>query len=161
MRLNEFIKKNADEFNNEEPLNGHFERFEQRLLKNKQKHKKPSSIWWLAGVAAAMILLLILLPRNSEKDVKCIMSAEMKETQNYYVSVLQSETETVEKLLENIDANTKQEVMKDVKIIITESEEFSTTFCNSSDAGTAIMVEYYQAKIQALQNIITIFERYN
>ena len=39
MRLEDFIKNNAEDFNNEEPPKGHFERFEQRFT-GKQTEKE-------------------------------------------------------------------------------------------------------------------------
>ncbi|MDR1054792.1 MAG: hypothetical protein LBL90_02990 [Prevotellaceae bacterium] len=162
MRLEDFIKNNVDEFNNKEPSTGHFERFEQRLKENQNQNRKPSNLRWLISVAAVMVGLMIgltLFVKERKNPTKgCIMSGEMLETQNYYVSILNDEVKRVEMLLGDVVPEIRDEVMGDVKQIVADSESFTRNFCNNSETGTAVIVEYYHAKIQAVQNITTIFE---
>ena len=97
-------------------------------------------------------------PQGMNNNV-CILSPEMEETQKYYMSVLDSEVSNIEKILNNVDdEEVRDEVMGDVKSLMEDTENFKTNFCNSSEEGMATMVEYYQVKIQALENIASIFE---
>ena len=169
MRIEDFIKENREKFNTEEPLKGHFERFEQRLKKSKEEGKKenthyrsPSNLKLLISIAAVMVGLVFgftfFMNGEQKSQSICIVSGEMHETQNYYMSRLNAEAVHVEQLLNNVEPETRSEIMGDIKKIIDESENFASTFCNSSDNGIAIMMGYYQIKIETLQNISSIFE---
>lgn len=161
MRIDDFFKNNYDAFNSEEPKDGHFERFEKRLKASKQRYRF-ITLQRLMGMAAVMagilVGLMFFMRQQANSSEHCVMSDEMIETQNYYLAIINSEAAHIEKLLTKVDPDTQNEVMADVRIIVSGSKSFTSEFCNNSESGTAIMVEFYQAKIQALQNIISIFE---
>lgn len=162
MRLEDFIKNNRDKFDDEEPLTGHLERFEQRLVAPKQN--KRAGLRWIVAVAALLSGLVIVLTffvgQQDDKRI-CVLSTEMQETQNYYLLVLDKEVGHVKELLNDVDDEIREEIMSDVNKIVSNADGFTDNFCNNSEDGIATMVDYYQAKIQAVKNISSIFESKN
>jgi hypothetical protein len=160
MNIEYWISNNAGEFNAEEPGTDHARRFEERLKIHRHHKIRARRRMMAASVMAGLITGTIALvnwePRQPQM---CEYSDEMLEIQAHYGSCLNAKAEQVQKYLADIDANTRTEVMQDVMQIITEAKTFPQNSCNSSgNDAIAIMAEFYQTRISALQYMISFFE---
>ncbi|MDR1896375.1 MAG: hypothetical protein LBR10_06255 [Prevotellaceae bacterium] len=163
MWLDDFIKQNQDAFNSEEPPKGHFKRFEKRL--NRSTQRKPgrkrklqtivniaAALGFVAGVAASWMFF------TYRHNAQCVLSPEANKIKQHYTLILNNKTRDIEQLLCRFDEDVCKEIMGDVKTVTQNSENFSHSFCNGSDNGIAVMVDFYNLQIQTLQNISSVLE---
>lgn len=106
--LEDFIKRNKERFGEDEPTDGHLDRFLRKLDKEEEIRKSPVITFW--RVAAAVIILVtlsvsVLLPRfNGPDDVQygsmslSDVSDDLAEVEMYYQSKLESEYEELNAL---------------------------------------------------------------
>jgi hypothetical protein len=96
--LDTVFKNLANKFDIEEPPIGHFNRFEAKL--NNQKSGKNRYKIITTIVAAASVILFIGIWIGNQQAQKGLqlasVSAEMQESQNYFVSVIQKELHVIE-----------------------------------------------------------------
>lgn len=109
--LEDFIKKNRADFESQDPIGGHQERFLRKLDRLEEKQGQGRILFW--RIAAAIIVLAVvcvsvLLPRfNGPADVQYgsmtlgDVSNELADVEQYYQSKLSAEYAVVEKLSES------------------------------------------------------------
>ena len=160
MRIEDFIKENIDEFNVEEPNEGHFERLEQRLKSRKRKQVKMYTYLSAAAIASCIIIGQAIWKNFQQNSMpSCTFSDEIVELQNYYNSTLNAEIEQVEKLIAVADPGIHPDMTQDIAQIKIETQQISLDICgNSGDNVIAALVEFYQSQITALQNMSEIIE---
>ena len=164
MQLDDYIKNNADKFNDEEPPEGHRQRFEQRLkgISVKKRNKIPilknAYFYPAAAIIIGITSGLLFLARSGNAAHICLLSEEMLETQNYYASELDTNVERLKKILADVDADARAEVMTEVEIIMEDSEKLPPVLCNNNDESFNVLVNFYNSKINTVQNIILIME---
>jgi hypothetical protein len=163
--LERLILNNRSSIQDEEPLEGHFERFEARLLQN----KKPAQIITLRAILkVAAIVVFALLAVNqariyffTEKQENLSLgsiSAEYREVEFYYTNAIQLGMNQWEKLKdEGLISETEQQMMQ------TEQEEFDLMYqklledlkANPEDERVInAMLEYYQSRMNVITLII-------
>ena len=98
MKLNEFINKNREEFDSEEPSAQHFQNFASRLAKEAapKKRSKTRLIYSITSVAASILLLAGVFfmfenPRTEEisspqQTLLSDVSNEYKETEIFFIN---------------------------------------------------------------------------
>lgn len=175
--IDELILKNLEELNDNEPEEGHFERFEARLkLQNK---KKKVNLKMIMKVAAAVVFVLLaanqtaiyLSPDNKgniftmfgKNDVTLAsVSPEYGEVEFYYTNAI------------NVGLNQWQELENqglistdEKKMMDDELSEFETRYKNLQQDLAAnpndervinAMLEYYQAKLSVINMIVNKLE---
>ncbi len=106
--LEDFIKENRTDFEDQVPIEGHQERFLRKLDRLEEKQDHSRVLFW--RIAAAIIVLVVvcvsvLLPRfNSPADVQYgsmtlgDVSNELADVEQYYQSKLSEEYAAVDKL---------------------------------------------------------------
>ncbi len=175
--IDELILKNLEELNDNEPDEGHFERFEARLkLQNK---KKKVNLRMIMKVAAAVVFVLLaanqtaiyLSPDNKgniftmfgKNDVTLAsVSPEYGEVEFYYTNAI------------NVGLNQWQELdnegfisTDEKKMMDDELSEFETRYKNLQQDLAAnpnderiinAMLEYYQAKLSVINMIVNKLE---
>ena len=156
MNLEDFIKTNIDEFDTEEPRDGHFERFAERINK---KHRKITILRWSASVAVSVILLATVGILRQNPIPVCNFSDEVVELQNYYESTLNAEIDRVEKLIAMADFDIRTDMAHDIAQIKIETGQIPSDICgDSGDNAVAVLVEFYQNRITALRYMSGIIE---
>lgn len=157
MRLEDFIKDNYEEFNNNEPTDGHFERFETKLRNNrtpKRIHFKP--YYWIAASLIGLVIASgFYFSYQKSHSNACILSAEVQNVQNYYSAQMNEEIEKLQIVLDDVNPETREKIMKDVEIMKSDSENLPEIFCDGSNnkKAVAVIVRHYEAKIKAVQSI--------
>lgn len=102
------------QWDNDEPMAGHQDRFLDRLEKKKQKPKAKKLLYWIAMPAAAVIALMLSLLftfspfDNGEKMAK--VSPKVKETQMYFATIINTELTKV-----------KQENSPETKVLVQDA----------------------------------------
>ena len=93
MKLENLINQNRDSFDDYEPESGHFERFENKLYKNKSSRSSLKVYLMAASIVAVSLvatLMLYLLQanvpqlQNNQGIAQHELSQEYRETENYY-----------------------------------------------------------------------------
>ena len=163
--LERLIIKNRSSLQDEEPLEGHFDRFEARL----QKASKPSlkiNFRPVLKIAAIVVFTLLagnqariwLTPEKKETLSLGSISKEYKEVEFYYTSAIQVGMNQWKKLSdEGLVSVTEQEMMKK------EQQEFDANYQKlqkdleanpNDDRVINAMLEYYQARMNIINLII-------
>ena len=161
--LENIISENKDFFNDAEPLDGHFGRFEEKLEKEFGKRKKLNfRIVWQVAAAVAFIFLTInqaiifFAPKENQNINLASVSPEYGEIEMYYVSAINSG-------LLNWNALQNEGILtaEEKSMLDEELKEFDLTFKNLQEELKAnpddervinAMIEFYQSKL----NVITI-----
>jgi len=159
------ILDNRDSIQNDEPLEGHFERFEARL----QKASKPTrkmNFQFVLKVAAVLVFALLAVNQarlwfNTEKEAPLSLgsiSPQYREVEFYYTTAIRTDMKQL-RLLENeglINDSEKQMLQK-------EQKEFDQMYqklledlkANPNDERVINgMLEYYQARMNVLSMIV-------
>jgi len=102
--IERLILDNLDELNNQEPNEGHFERFEQKLNQQGKKKNNLRMIWRVAAAAVFLFLavnqaVIYLAPSNQDQTVTLgSLSEEYREVEFYYTSSINDGLTQWEKL---------------------------------------------------------------
>jgi hypothetical protein len=175
--IEEIILKNLEELNENEPLDGHFERFEAKLNAPNKKRKITFSVVW--KVAAAIIFILmasnqtyIYLSPNQQSSLLHVIkgknitlasvSEEYKEVEFYYTNAISVGLNKWNALNDDgLISTEEQELMNE------ELSEFEDRFktlqqdlvANPTDERVVnAMLEYYQAKLSVINMIVNKLE---
>lgn len=173
-KIEEIILKNLESLNDDEPQNGHFERFEAKLnLQHKKKRFTLNTLW---KVAAAIIFILLatnqayiylspnnqdsIFSTNNQNNVTLAsVSEEYKEVEFYYtnaINVGMSQWNVFAE--EGFVSEEEQQMMNDE---LNEFEGLYKTLQNDLKANpndervVNAMLEYYQAKLSVINIIVT------
>jgi hypothetical protein len=152
----------------EEPQNGHFERFEQRLNQSETKNRKPLLSPFLKVAAVLVIVLLsanlFFTIRSSKQKNKETASTrnEIKEASFYYTSKINTGIRELETMA-NEGIGSPSEIVQ----IKHELSEMDSLFLNLQQEYKAnpnderiinAMIEYYQTKLDIVNTIKTDLE---
>ena len=134
-KLRQFIENHRDEFDDEPILEGHWERFEQKLAAvEPQQPIKRVWLWAVAGLAAAaaVALLLWLQPMRIVTDPSdgmvqedwLAMQQEFLETQGYYQMRIIDLTEQMDKLCKEKRSTEAEQLLQAAWQVRSEVKEF-------------------------------------
>ena len=170
--IEEIILNNLKELNDFEPKDGHFERFQAKL--NKQKKKKIITLNLVWKVAAAVVFVLlavnqaniyfspdkqnnILSESNSEFSLASV-SPEYKEVEFYYTNAISVGLNQWNSLMADGFISKEEQDLMD-----TELADFEVRFKNlqidlaanpNDERVINAMLEYYQAKLDIINMIV-------
>jgi hypothetical protein len=174
--IEELISKNLEELNDNEPPEGHFERFEKKLAK---QHKKSTfSLYVVWKVAAAVIFVFLAVNQGiiwfSPEDEQPMqatgreqvslasVSNEYEEVDFYYTYAINSGLNQWERMAaEGLISEEEQQMMD------TELAEFENVYqklqndlaTNPNDERIInAMLEYYQTKLSLINMIVNKLE---
>jgi len=166
-KLDKIFFENRDDFD-EEPRDGHFERFEQRLKQAKKKQQKPILSPFLKVAAVLVIVLLsanlfftIRSPKQKNKETAANRN-EMNEASFYYTSKINTGIRELETMAnEGIGSTTeivqiKHELSEMDSLFVNLQQEYKA---NPNDERIInAMIEYYQTKLDIVNTIKTDLE---
>ncbi len=175
--IEELIQNNLEALNDNEPMDGHFERFEAKL---KTQHKKRKiSLNVVLKIAAAVVFVFLatnqafiyfspnsqglILNANKPSEVTLAsISTEYKEVEFYYTTSIKTGlTQWDELNSEGYISDEEQTMMQ------TELEEFEKLYKSIQDDLTAnpnddrvinAMLEFYQTKLSLINMIVNKLE---
>lgn len=164
-KLENIIRENKEFFNDKEPLEGHFKRFESKLNKESGKSRKPVfRIVWQAAAAVIFAFLLVnqaLIYFGKENHSNIRLASyhpEYSEMEVYYTNAINTG-------INHINTMPKDEQMtEDVQQLMDEEMlEFEQTFkklqeelnANPDDQRVInAMIEFYQTKLNVITMIL-------
>ena len=176
--IEKLILENIDALNDNEPMDGHFARFEAKLAEQ-NKAKRTISLNLILRVAAAIVFVFLATNQafiyfspdnqgifNSKQKSSSItlasISPEYQEVEYYYTSSINTGIEQWNKWIdEGLISEDEQTMMND------ELAEFETLYKNlqtdlaanpNDERVINAMLEYYQAKLSVINIIITKLE---
>lgn len=164
-RLENIIRENTEFFNDSEPLEGHFKRFESKLKKKSKKGKKPVfRIVWQAAAAVIFAFLLvnqalIYFGKETPSNVRLAnYHPEYSEMEIYYTNAINTGINYI-----NTMSNDEQEKENVQQLMDEELVEFEETFkklqeelnANPDDERVInAMIEFYQTKLSVITMIL-------
>ena len=165
--LDKILTNNRSDFD-EEPKNGHFERFEERLRLSDSKRKKLHFTPFLKVAAVLVIILLsanlyvyLRNPKTKPQEVATVKN-DLGEASFYYTS-------RINKGIRDLEAMSKEGIgsKKEIVQIKHELSEMDSLFVNLQQEYKAnpnderiinAMIEYYQTKLDIVNTIKTDLE---
>jgi len=170
--IEELILNNLKELNDNEPMDGHFERFQAKLNRQNKKKTFTFSLVWKVAAAVVFVFLAVnqaniyfspdkqnenLAFNNSEFTLASV-SPEYKEVEFYYTNAISVGLNQWNNLkTDGFISETEQETMKGE---LAEFEERFKTLqtdlaANPNDERVInAMLEYYQAKLEIINMIV-------
>ena len=159
------------DFDLAEPSAGHKERFLEKLEQSAKKQERPQaktrSLWGpFLGIAASIALAIFLFGNihlNNVADKKgdlASVSTEMKETQDFYTSVIQKELKTIEAEKTPETEALIKDALSQMNKLETEYSKLKKDLINSGQDKRVIyaMISNFQQRIDLLNNVLTQIE---
>lgn len=181
--LKSFFEQNRNLFDTEEPLAGHFERFQQRLeAEHKQRNRfNYRRIFYVAAsVVVAVVVsveaLSLLLGKGVEtiqnevaelnidstnefvrqttQNVKSKLNPEYRETQKYYITEVDNRLDQIKAT--SMDEEQKAELLKELSEMDELFAKLQKELKSSPDNQVLIeaMINHYKMKIEVMNQII-------
>jgi hypothetical protein len=168
--LDDHISKNLERFDTEEPLNGHYDRFEEKLA---QFYKNRSRRIGTIGlrVAAAILLGFVIsyaairefrfLNRNSENIISAIAYPELNEAEQFYTSQLSIYDTKIQDLRFNNDQIEKKQIIDELSDMDQQVQVMKQDLRQNPDDERIVhaIINFYQVKIELMDMIIARTEK--
>ncbi len=174
--IEEIILKNLEELNENEPRDGHFERFEAKLKLQNKKKKITLNLVWKVAAAVVFVLLAVnqvaiyLSPDNTKNETAnaansaslASVSPEYQEVEFYYTNAIDAGLTQWNSLNNEGFISVEEQKMMD-----SELQEFENRYkdlqkdlaANPNDERVInAMLEYYQAKLSVINIIVNKLE---
>jgi hypothetical protein len=167
--LKKYFEENRNIFDNEEPLNGHVERFEKRLnnLVTEKKRKQTLTVRFIStfSIAASIALMfaagIIWMLVSPQKEIEQNIN-EFTETEMFYREQMNGQISEILCKLDKADADTRNWLEKDLRSLTEDNNSFVEEIKEHGNEELAIyyLVEHYKANLQTLQLINTQLGEY-
>ena len=161
----EFIEKNRELFDVQEPEAGHFERFREKLDTAKPGQGKGRIIsflpWLLAAASVLLLITISLTAINSKKGSELAdISPEMKETQGFFESTIIKEMAGIQKIKTPENTKIIEDGLQQMKKLEVNYEILKQELKQSGQDKRVIyaMISNFQQRIEILQTIMLQLE---
>jgi hypothetical protein len=164
--LDEYIRSNLDRFNSEEPLNGHFERFEDKLGRlERRRISQPRMV--ILRIAALVILGLVisyaairefnLLKQSKDAIYSGTIGSELDEAEKFYTTQLNISYHKIQNLRFNNDKDEKKQVLEELSEMDTQVQAMKQDLKQNPDDERIVhaIINFYQVKMEMMDMIIT------
>jgi hypothetical protein len=170
--LEKYIRSNIDSFDGKEPMEGHFDRFRQKM-ENRKPTRKVNLFLVAAAAAVAGIILTgtlgLLFNNSSIKNFNApeltlsIISPELKEVEDYYQSQIKTRYDQINALYKNSSPDLKSEVNKaisdmDLGYYLLKKD---LTQNPKQERVISAMIQQYQVRVDMLDQILKTLEKVN
>jgi len=157
-RIEEMFETFKGQWDHEEPILGHQQRFLDRLDKPKNKFSYKSVL----SIAASIIIVLgIFIKYNdvSEKQV-AVLSPETKETQQYFNSIIKNELAELKKESDPESKKIIEDALTQMDLFDKDYKKLTTELSDKGENKQIIhaMIINLQTRISFLQNVETQIE---
>jgi hypothetical protein len=155
-KVEQLFGKFRDDWDNEEPLTGHGQRFLDRLEPNRKKTPTIKLVW---PVAAAILLLVGLFVTYKQPSAP-VMTAEAQQTQRYFSAIIEQEMARIE----SEDSPETQRLVKDalyrMQVLEKDYENLTKELMKNGENKRIIqaMVTNLQTRIAFLQEVLIQIE---
>jgi len=169
--MEDFFKKNREEFDFAEPNIGHFNRFEAKLAKDSGAVKKERTPWYIFAVAASILLFFgywmgnhnqISLEQGPvEQGIELAdVSPKMEETQNFYLTTIQKEMAEIRTKQTPANQQIIDDAFNQLELLETNYRKLTLELKESNADKRVIyaMINNFQSRLQVLQNLMDQLE---
>jgi len=164
--LRKLIGENRQVFDSAEPSEGHFGKFEQMLME--QKETKTQSFAWTTLLKVASIAILVVLSGLyvtehfiiKNLSVPTAKNAEFNETQKYYIQMVDQKIDDIEQMKSYMTPEQKQmliEEMTEMDVMYQKLRKDYKAMPNDPRIIQA-MLQHYQMKMDILNRIVNNLE---
>ncbi len=148
----------------EEPMEGHFLRFEEKLEQYHKRKKLPLKSWPFLKIASIMIIVLLsanlvvyLLPDKKVKNNKQYANTELNETANFYTVKINSGIAQLKQMADQ-GIGSEQEltiVKKELDEMDQQFQDLQDEYSKNPDDERVVnaLIEYYQTKLNIINTI--------
>ena len=153
------------QFDIEEPLMGHFDRFETKLAMrdvSKPKTSKKSYKWIAIAASVALLLGVLIGNYNGKQSLQLAdVSPEMQDTQHFFVSAIQTEIEAVNRERNPDNAKIIDDAFEQLTILENNYGKLTVELQKSDKDKRIIyaMIANFQQRIEVLQNLLDELEQ--
>jgi hypothetical protein len=170
--LDDYISKNLEQFDNEEPLHGHIDRFDAKLAQL-GKRKGNQIYISLLKIAAAVLLGMVisyaairefkLLNRTAAYTISAAAYPELNEAEKFYTSQLSQYYNVIQDMGFNNDQKEKRRVMDELTEMDIQVRAMKQDLQQNPDDERIVnaIINFYQVKIELMDMIITRTQRSN
>lgn len=164
--LDDYLRENLEQFNTEEPLPGHHERFDARLAQLDKKRGNNIRII-IFKVAASVLLGMVItygaireiryLNRDALEIVSASSYPELNEAEQFYTSQLSLYDSKIKDLRFNNDPNEKKQVIRELNEMDKQVQVMKKDLWQNPDDERIVhaIINFYQVKIELMDMIIT------
>ncbi len=171
MKLEHFIRKNRNSFDDCEPENEHFKRFENKLYKNKPSRNYFKVYITAASITAISLLTTIMLyimpmrtnsPNGENNTTQHNLADEYLETENYYNRIIKNKIE----VLKNIQCQNKNFQISDFMAEVKEFDKIDAALkkelekSGKNERIISAIIETHRKKIEILDRMIQITKQH-
>jgi hypothetical protein len=163
-RTDEIIKQLAE--HGEEPLTGHFDRFEKKLRNRNRKIRAYSQVLKIAAVLVLVMLSASLFfwlkDQISDNGLAIAQNEELKEAGIYYSTLINNDLGEIEKMAQEgiVSENEIWKIKKELSEMDSQYLSMKQDYkSNPNDERVqSAMIEYYQAKFDIVNTIKSDWE---
>ncbi|HOO83333.1 MAG TPA: hypothetical protein PLS94_02120 [Prolixibacteraceae bacterium] len=149
-----------NELHTDEPDQGHFDRFEIKLDKGKQKVLLNRTYLWPAIAAIFVLGFFLFRPATENKQKQTTLgevSDQYAQVEYYYTTAIQQKTEKIKALNEQLGPDNA------IQLLVNELEEYDQVYeqlCTDLNAAPNdqrvinALIAYYQTKLEISQKIL-------
>ncbi len=164
--LEKILQENRNEIQNDEPHEGHFERFEMKLNSSSKSKNKVRVLQLFSGIAAIFVLALLAYNYNNAQQPESIslreVSPEYEEVENYYVQSISYKETKLENYFQqnNIDESMQEMLSEELKAFDNQYQQLCDEMkLNPGDERIVnAMIDHYQAKLGVITQILLKLE---
>jgi len=162
--LDEFIRGNPDQFNSEEPLDGHFERFNAKM--NQLKTRRHSYLIPLLRIAA-IVLIGVVISYAAIREFKLLKlettaifsktdDPELIEVEQFYTTQLNLAYRKIQNLAFNNDQDEKNQVLQELSEMDGLVQAMKKDLKQNPEDERIVhaIINFYQVKIELMDMII-------
>jgi hypothetical protein len=162
--LKELIKENPAVFDDREPAEGHFERFEERLnrLALEKQPKRTLKFGLFAGFSAAASILLIVVttvwlhpsPENAGQ-VEQPGKTDFSVTNRFYAEQMDEKITRIRCKLSAVSPDVRNQLEEDLHWIVAKNEQFVRNMQKEDNENLAVfyLVKHYRINLHTLEFI--------
>lgn len=141
------------------------ERFLDKL--ERAEHSRSRRPWLYAGMFSAMVaaiigfVLMLARPRSTGEDAPTQMELTIAEVRGYYKAKLWSESEYIFMLTENMDEDTRETLLQEVKKLEQGPDSLVERLQDepvSDDLKIFYITQIYQSHLRSLQHIHSLLD---
>ncbi len=144
------------DFDFQEPENGHFERFENKLKATKKNDK--ISWKWLSVAASILLMIGFWFGKMQQKNTIDLadISPKMEEVQGYFVATIHQKTKKLEKNSTPENELIIKQTLQQLKDLEKEYQQLLKELNKEGNQEKIInfMIENYQLRLEILENML-------
>jgi hypothetical protein len=158
--LEEYIKQNKNQFE-EEPENGHFERF---LEKQNRRHHTRVMVRWSIAIAAS-VALVFAVGVHRQQDVpappEAVLCENADDMKMCYIDKMNTVADEIRQLTNHLEPWDRKIVLNDMQNIIEATHNGLVNELPEElapEARHTILSDYYRKNLESMQNMVEVLK---